>query len=161
MRTTKVEEDIRRASTLPSAFYADPALFERVRERVFARSWQFVADLERVRVPGSVHPVTLLEGFLDEPLLLTRDARTSSTASPTSARTGQPRAPRGTRVAQVLRCRYHGRRFALDGRFQSMPEFDGAEGFPSPADNLPARPARRVGALRLRLARLPPTRSTR
>ena len=40
-------------------------------------------------------------------------------------------------VAGHLRCRYHGRRFGLDGKFISMPEFEGAEGFPSAADDLP------------------------
>jgi choline monooxygenase len=38
--------------------------------------------------------------------------------------------------AAHLRCIYHGRRFTLDGRFASMPEFDGVAGFPSPADDL-------------------------
>src|SRR5207302_4661523 len=36
-----------------------------------------------------------------------------------------------------LRCRYHGRRFALDGRFLSMPEFEGVRDFPSRSDDLP------------------------
>src|SRR5712692_5236928 len=38
---------------------------------------------------------------------------------------------------QQLRCRYHGRRFTLDGRFHSMPEFEGTANFPSPAVDLP------------------------
>jgi choline monooxygenase len=46
--------------------------------------------------------------------------------------------------AQGLRCRYHGRRFALDGRFVSMPEFEGVEGFPSASDDLARVP---LGAL--------------
>src|SRR5690606_30107043 len=46
-----------------------------------------------------------------------------------------------------LRCRYHGRRFGLDGRFQHMPEFDGVENFPSEADDLPRLPLRRFGLL--------------
>ena len=29
---------------------------------------------------------------------------------------------------RFLRCRYHGRRFGLDGSFQFMPEFEGVEG---------------------------------
>ena len=36
-----------------------------------------------------------------------------------------------------LVCRYHGRRFDLDGTFRHMPEFEGVKGFPSEADNLP------------------------
>ncbi len=35
-----------------------------------------------------------------------------------------------------IRCKYHGRRFALDGKFLSMPEFKEVKNFPSPADDL-------------------------
>ena len=72
-RQLVIEEDIRRATTLPGWVYTDPAVYARIRERVFARSWQLVGDLDRVKVPGQVAPFTLLEGLLDEPLLLTRD----------------------------------------------------------------------------------------
>jgi choline monooxygenase len=37
----------------------------------------------------------------------------------------------------IRRCRYHGRRFGLDGCLLSMPEFEGVEGFPTEEDNLP------------------------
>jgi choline monooxygenase len=37
---------------------------------------------------------------------------------------------------RTLRCRYHGRRFALDGTMTFMPEFEGVRDFPSDADNL-------------------------
>jgi choline monooxygenase len=37
---------------------------------------------------------------------------------------------------QQLRCRYHGRRFALDGKFHSMPEFERTKDFPSSSDDL-------------------------
>src|SRR5215204_1986638 len=39
--------------------------------------------------------------------------------------------------ANGIRCGYHGRRFHLDGKFLSMPEFDGAANFPSAKDDLP------------------------
>src|SRR5262249_47253470 len=90
----------------------------------------------RVKVPGQVFPFTLLEELLDVPLLMARD-RTDRVHCMSNVCTH-----RGTRVVEhpgvenVLRCRYHGRRFGLDGRFQFMPEFDDVEGFPSPADDL-------------------------
>jgi choline monooxygenase len=139
-RRPAVESRIHGAETPPAALYTDPALFERIRERVFARSWQLVGDLESVRVPGQVSPVALLEGCLDEPLLLTRDAgdRLHCLSNVCTHR--------GMLVAETagvlagLRCRYHGRRFTLDGRFVSMPEFQDAEDFPRPCDDLPSLP---------------------
>ncbi len=132
-----VDADIRKARTLPSSFYSDPALHAEIREQVFARSWQFVGDRDLVKVPGSVHPFTLLEGCLDEPLLLSRDAQDRLHLLSNVC------THRGTLVAehpgcvQHLRCRYHGRRFALDGKFLSMPEFQETHDFPSSRDDLP------------------------
>jgi choline monooxygenase len=131
-----IDDDIRRASTLPAEVYSDPRWFDALRSAVFARSWQLVADVEAVRVPGQIYPFTLLEGVLDEPLLLTRDSQDRLHCLSNVC------THRGTLVCEhagvqpALRCRYHGRRFAHDGRFLSMPEFEGAEGFPSPADDL-------------------------
>ena len=65
-----IDEDIRWASTLPAEVYSNPVYFGAAAERVFSRSWQLVADTDAVRVPGQTHPFTLLEGMLDEPLVL-------------------------------------------------------------------------------------------
>ena len=69
-----VDPDVTRARTLPSAFYLDPAVHALTRERVFARSWQWLGDLGDVAAPGSLSPREMLAGHLDEPLLLARDA---------------------------------------------------------------------------------------
>ena len=144
-RALDIDPDIRRARTLPGWVYGDPGVFAAQREAVFARSWQLAADLDRVKVPGQVCPITLLEGSLDEPLLFVRD-RDDRLHCVSNVCTH-----RGTLVCEsegiesVLRCRYHGRRFGLDGRFLSMPEFEQTEGFPTPADDLAAVPFGRWG----------------
>ncbi|MBV9774446.1 MAG: aromatic ring-hydroxylating dioxygenase subunit alpha [Gemmatimonadetes bacterium] len=147
VREFTIDADIRRAQTLPAAVYHDPAYWALQRERVFARSWQFVPGAERVRASGHLLPFTLLEGCLDEPLVLAcgddGEVRCLSNVC----------THRGTIVvegeghAASLRCRYHGRRFALDGAFTFMPEFDGVEGFPCPADDLPRVALERWGPL--------------
>jgi choline monooxygenase len=140
LASLSVDPDIGRASTLPAWAYADPEVLAACRERVFAPSWQLVADTDRVKVPGRVLPFTLLEGLLDEPLLLTRDRsdRLHCLSNVCTHRGNLVAESEG--VEQALRCRYHGRRFGLDGRFVSMPEFEGVEGFPGPGDDLPTVP---------------------
>jgi len=133
----RVDPDIRRAHTLPGRAYTDPAVFERARERVFRRSWQWIADAGAVSVPGQVHPFTLLEGLLDEPLLLTRDREDRTHCLSNVCTHRGTLLCEGAGVQQLMRCRYHGRRFALDGRCLSMPEFEDVEGFPAPSDDLP------------------------
>ena len=132
----EIYPDIRVARTLPARVYSDPDLFRAQRDRVFARTWHYAAHDDVVKVAGQIYPFTLLPGALDEPLLLTRDYsdRVHCVSNVCTHR--------GTLVAdgpgheQQLRCRYHGRRFTLDGKFHSMPEFEGTRDFPSPADDL-------------------------
>ena len=135
-RPDVIDEDIRRARTLPASFYRDPAIFERLREKVFARSWQLADGAEQVSGAGSVLPFTFLAGCVDEPLLLARDSDGGLHGlSNVCTHRGNLLCTKAE-VAQSLRCRYHGRRFALDGRFLSMPEFEGVSDFSSPADDV-------------------------
>ncbi|HEX5138950.1 MAG TPA: SRPBCC family protein [Planctomycetota bacterium] len=141
----EIDPDIRVARTLPAACYRDPAFLERCRETVFARSWQLAADEETVAEPGRVHPFPFLDGCVDEPLLLARD-RQGAVRCLSNVCTH-----RGNLVVQnpgsctELKCAYHGRRFALDGSFEHMPEFKEAAGFPTKADDLPRLPLERWG----------------
>ena len=73
IRDFEIDKDIRRASTLPARVYSDPEYFDLQKDRVFARSWQWVGDAARVKAPGRVAPLTLLDGCLSEPLVLTSD----------------------------------------------------------------------------------------
>ncbi len=96
--------------------------------------------MEEVKTPGQTFPFTLLQGYLDEPLLLTRDASDQlHCVSNVCTHRGAIVCEKGG-IEKNLRCRYHGRRFNLDGSFIAMPEFDGVENFPSEKDNLTAVP---------------------
>ena len=137
MSSLEVHPDITKAATLPSSFYKDPSIFELSKEKIFARSWQFIGDTDELKAPGSVKPITVLEGYLDEPILLTRDFNDSLHAmSNVCTHRGMLVAEAGG-VERFLRCRYHGRRFGLDGCFHSMPEFEAVKNFPTERDNLP------------------------
>ncbi|HWD37357.1 MAG TPA: aromatic ring-hydroxylating dioxygenase subunit alpha [Fimbriimonas sp.] len=134
-----VNPRIEEASTLPSAFYKDPGMLDLCREKVFARSWQFIGSDDLVKVPGAVHPFTLLEDCLDEPMVLTRDMGDQVHLLSNVCTHRGMAVVDGAGNERYLRCRYHGRRFGLDGKFQFMPEFEGVCGFPSDSDDL-ARP---------------------
>jgi choline monooxygenase len=135
-----INPDIRTASTLPSAYYTDPGLFAEIRERAFARSWQWVMDTDGLKTPGTVVPFRLLPGLLEEPMVAIRDTHDELRVLSNVCTHRGMTVCEGAGNERFLRCRYHGRRFGLDGKFQHMPEFDGVEDFPSEADNLPAVP---------------------
>ena len=133
-----VDADIARASTLPAAFYRDAAAWDAVRERVFARTWQWLGDLSDVAAPASLSPRDLLPGYLDEPLLLACDGAGELRCLSNVCTHRGNQLVREARRAGEIRCGYHSRRFDLAGRMTFMPGFDGAMAFPSPADDLPA-----------------------
>jgi choline monooxygenase len=135
-----IDPDIARATTLDTAFYIDPALFLLAKEKLFAPSWQFIGDTVLAAAPGDAIPLTLLEGYLDEPLVLVRDkANSLRLLSNVCTHRGNIVVNAACSLPQ-LRCRYHGRIFDLDGRFRSMPEFREVADFPSLADDLVSLP---------------------
>jgi len=140
-----VDADIARARTLPGRVYTDPAFFRAQRDGLFARSWQLVGEVGQVRVPGRVVPTTLLPGCLDEPVVLVRGLDDELRCLSNVCTHRGALVVEGEGHVNHLRCRYHGRRFELDGRLRFMPEFEGVEGFPCPADDLPRIPVERWG----------------
>ena len=136
MSSFSIDPDIRIASTLPAAFYKDEVLFEQMKETVFARSWQLIGQENLVGLSESMYPFTMLEGFLDEPLLLTKDAQDKvHCMSNVCTHRGALLVVNPGRTKK-LSCQYHGRRFALDGSFEHMPEFGDARDFPRNCDSL-------------------------
>jgi len=137
IKNFQIDPDISRAETLPGDVYCDPVWYARAKEKIFVRSWQFVGDPARMKAPGHVRPFTLLEGCLDEPLLFTVDEQGRTYCLLNVCTHRGALVVEGEGHVKNMRCRYHGRKFALDGSFLSMPEFKGVAGFPSEKDNLP------------------------
>ncbi|MDH5404742.1 MAG: Rieske 2Fe-2S domain-containing protein, partial [Candidatus Heimdallarchaeota archaeon] len=137
MRKFSVDDDITNASTISAEIYKNEDLFNLAKQAIFYPSWQYVADFEDIKVPGQVYPFTLFEGYMNEPLLMSRDFNDTVHALSNVC------THRGNIVVEDagnyknLRCRYHGKKFGIDGCFAFMPEFDDASGFPSEFDNLP------------------------
>lgn len=142
-----IEKDIRQATTPSADLYINTDWYRVMQSQVFARSWQFIGDLNNTPSPGYVHPFTLLPGCLDEALVLTHD------------HDGQRHClsnvctHRGNIICQAnsqrddLRCPYHSRRFELNGTFRFAPGFEQAKDFPRPSDSLPALPLQQWGPL--------------
>lgn len=140
MSNFSVKKDISKAKTIPSEVYTSPEVFEHFKESIFASSWQFIGDADKVIEKGSCHPLILLENYLNEPLVITRD-RVDQVHLLSNVCTH-----RGNLVVYEpckqthLRCKYHGRMFELNGSFRSMPEFKGVKNFPTDEDDLKRLP---------------------
>jgi choline monooxygenase len=140
-----IHPDIAKAKTLSTEFYLNPDCFERSKENIFSRSWQFVGDTDQVKEPGWTTPVVLLEDYLKEPLVITHtEDRKLHCLSNVCTHRGNLLVEKSCQLKDI-RCKYHGRRFALDGHFMSMPEFKEVENFPAPEDNLTSLPLYQFG----------------
>jgi len=142
-----VDRDIRKAETLPADFYKDPDVFNQIREKIFLRSWQFIGDENKVKVDRSVFPFVLLDNYLTEPMVLTRDEHSKIHCLSNVCTHRANLVSLGAGKAKKLTCMYHGRRFSLDGSFEHMPEFKEAEEFPRPCDDLYRFPLEQWGSM--------------
>jgi len=127
-----VDPDIRKAKTLASDFYTDERFFELSKEKIFSRAWHF---LGRTGEFESLKPSMLLPGLLDEPVLLSKNGKGLSCLSNVCTHRGKILVENAG-TGNLIRCGYHGRRFSLQGKFLSMPEFENAENFPCETDDL-------------------------
>ena len=144
-KSFKIHSDISVAETLPSSFYRDPNVFEKIKQDIFLKSWQFIGDNSQIKLNNSFMPQTILEGFLTEPIVITRDDK-SKVHCLTNVCTHRGNiVALGPGKSKKLTCCYHGRAFDLDGSFKSMPEFDQSKNFPSENDNLHSFPIEEWG----------------
>ena len=131
-----IDQDITKASTLPSSFYKDPEIFEAIKNKIFYKTWQWIGDENCVTTAQSVHPFILLKDFLNEPMVITKDEKNGiHCLSNVCTHRGNIVANESGKSKKLI-CGYHGRRFALNGEFEHMPEFKMAKDFPGPCDHL-------------------------
>lgn len=145
MSTISINPDIKEAATIPTTFYTSPQWYELAKEKIFAKTWQFCFSKEELRASGQLVPFSLLPGLLDEPILFARDRQDKlHCLSNVCTHRGNILIDGPCNVQQI-RCRYHGRRFDLTGRFIHMPEFEATKNFPTEKDNLYAIPFAELG----------------
>lgn len=134
----KIDKDIALAETMPAKFYCDDAYIHAAKEHIFTRSWQFISDTDQLNIPNKSIPSTILPGYLDEPIIITRDNEDALHCLSNVCTHRGNLLVEGDCHGQSMRCRYHGRRFALNGDMVSTPGFENAPCFPreNGADNL-------------------------
>jgi len=131
-----IDPDIRKAETLPSHFYTSSEVLALAKEKIFVPSWQWITDYPFSQKINSVYPFSFIKGFIDEPLLITKDQNEIVHCISNVCTHRANLLVEEPITKKNIVCRYHGRKFLLDGTFDSMPEFKTAENFPRPCDHL-------------------------
>lgn len=133
----ELTEVLQQPRTLRAAFYKSEEIYKRSLDLIFARSWQWLDDDRGLAEPGSLKPITILPGSLNEPVLLSVGEQSQLRCLANVCTHRGAKLIESACHEKSLRCRYHGRRFSLCGRFQSAPGFEEAPDFPQERDNLP------------------------
>jgi choline monooxygenase len=113
--------------TLPASLYREPAIYEKERTHIFARAWLMIAHESQLPEAGDYVAATAA-GY---PLIVVRgeDGAVRSFHNVCRHRAG-PLVEDGTgRCERALVCRYHGWRYALDGRLAAARDFGPASDF--------------------------------
>jgi choline monooxygenase len=113
--------------TAEAAGYGDPAQWARERTHIFARAWQFLGHESALAAPGDWIAVTLA-GY---PVLVVRgeDGALRGFHNVCRHRAGPLTDGASGHCDGALVCRYHGWRYALDGRLRQARDFGPAAGF--------------------------------
>ncbi|HVH36632.1 MAG TPA: aromatic ring-hydroxylating dioxygenase subunit alpha [Tahibacter sp.] len=127
-------QPLTRASALPAPFYTDASAVAGETARVFARSWQLIAQAAQLAEPGD-HVVDEIAGV---PVVLVRgeDGQLRGFHNVCRHRAG-PLALCNGKGARALRCRYHGWTYTLQGRLRAAAEMESAEDFARDEIRLP------------------------
>jgi len=131
-----VDPDIKKASTLPASFYRDPDVFESMESTIFQKSWQYIESQYLPKGTDRTVALQLLGGYLKSPLILSKDEQDRMHCLSNVCTHRGNLLVRERSASRKLVCGYHGRRFALDGTFEFMPEFEEVVNFPTHCDHL-------------------------
>ena len=116
---------VERAETIPASWYTDPAFDARDAESIFATAWQCVGDTADLGETGQ-HITAEVAG---NPIVVVRDEAGElrgfynvcrHRAGPLATCAGR---------GKVLKCRYHGWTYRLDGSLRGVPHWDRVELF--------------------------------
>jgi choline monooxygenase len=122
------------ALALPAACYTQPEFAAIARGAVFGRSWQLVGHAAQVAAPGD----HALAGIAGVPLVIVLgDGGTLRALHNVCRHRAGPLADCNGRGATQFTCRYHGWRYALDGRLLGAPDMGRAQDFDVAAIRLP------------------------
>lgn len=136
-------EHIDKATTLDKRFYIDDEIWQASKQDLFASAWLYLGDaVLMLRDTANLHPIVLLDRFLDEHLLVVSQDDELSCMSNICTHRAYPLIHHPTKSKKIV-CGYHGRRFNLEGKVEHMPMFQEVKDFPRPCDHLAQVPMRR------------------
>ena len=136
-----INKNIFQASTLPGKFYSSNEYFNKSK-KIYETTWQFITDDVILKQKPSAFPFFYSENFIDEPLVLINNKNDEINCfSNVCTHRGNILVEKACSLKSNLLCRYHGRKFSLNGNCSFMPKFEDVVGFPCKSDDLTKIPS--------------------
>jgi len=120
----ELSRDLDRGWSLPASWYTDATVFERERERIFRRTWQYVGRTAQLATSGDF--ITGVAGGIPV-VVVCRDGGLKAFVNVCRHRRHVVMSGAGNR--KVLQCPYHAWSYDLDGRLKAAPRCDREVGF--------------------------------
>jgi choline monooxygenase len=122
----KIDPNPRRSYTLPGHFYYEPAIFEREKDEIFYRTWQYAGHVSQLAEPGDF----ITEEVGDESVIVLRDRAGELRAFYNVCQHRAHRLLEGEgRLKSVITCPYHAWCYGLDGALRAARNSDRVDGF--------------------------------
>ena len=147
MNLDLINPKISQAKTLNKEFYLSNYYFETAKSKIFQKTWHYIADKSEFNVTCNTLPNIILEEYLDEPIILTKDKDNQIHCLSNVCNHRGNLLCTEPCLQSNIRCKYHGRLFSLNGTFISMPEFKNVENFIPENNHLPKLPLFNIGNL--------------
>jgi len=112
-------------TTLPYAWYTDPEILRRERERIFQPAWQYAGHTAQLAEPG--YFATEVAGT---PVVVTRDHEDVLRGFVNVCRHRGHVVAEGEGSRETLQCPYHAWTYGLDGRLRAAPRSEEEPDFP-------------------------------
>jgi phenylpropionate dioxygenase-like ring-hydroxylating dioxygenase large terminal subunit len=110
---------------LAARYYTAPEIFDRARDRLFHRTWQFACHASRIPEPGDY----LAFAIADQELFVIRDTDGAVRCFYNVCQHRGHVLVEGSGRTQVVICPYHAWSYRLDGQFRSAPKTRNLPGF--------------------------------
>lgn len=124
-RRAEIHPDPGHSFTLPGWAYTDEALFEREREAIFYRSWQYAGALADLKEPGDY----ITASILDQDVFIIRDKEGALNGFYNVCRHRAHGLLTGRGRAKVVTCPYHAWSYRPDGTLRSARGAEKTPGF--------------------------------
>ena len=124
-RWGKFHRDPERSHVLPAYVYYDPEIYEREKEAIFYRTWQFMGHAGEVAEPGDYVSRTIH----DQNIVIVRGKDQTLRAFHNVCQHRAHELLEGSGNVKVITCPYHAWSYDLDGRLRSARGSDRVAGF--------------------------------